>query len=255
MEDFFFSFVSQWSYFGLVLVLLAAGFGLPLPEDIPLLAAGWLVQKGGADLRLMIFCGLFGVILGDTTLFVLGRRYGMHVLDHRLFRRFARPWMVARAREMYAGHGAKILFAARFMPGLRSIVFLNAGVFRVPYWKFLVFDGGAALISVPLWILAGWKFSAHIEQLLGSARLASYIIGTVLALALLAWGLWEYYHYYRKRNGGKKAEAPIVRSAPLVQPERGRSLTPGRVERNLVEAGSLTPSSADPNRPEAAQHF
>lgn len=255
MEDFFFSFVYQWSYFGLVLVLLAAGFGLPLPEDIPLLAAGWLVHKGGADLRLMIFSGLFGVILGDTTLFVLGHRYGMHVLEHRLFRWLAKPWLLEKVRSMYTSHGAKILFAARFMPGLRSIVFLNAGVFRVPYWKFLAFDGGAALISVPLWILAGWKFSAHIEQLLGSARLASYIIGTVLALALLAWGLWEYYHNYRKRNGGKKAEAPIVRSAPLVQPERGLSPTPGRAERHLVETGHLTPGSADRNRNEAAQRL
>ena len=112
MQDLLFAFVGKWTYLGLIAVLLAAGFGLPLPEDIPLLAAGWLVYKGDADFELMIATALFGVLLGDSVLFMLGRWYGMRILEHRFLRRIAKPWLLAWAQALYDGHGAKILFAA-----------------------------------------------------------------------------------------------------------------------------------------------
>jgi len=170
---------------------------------------------------LMIAAALIGVMLGDIVIFTLGRRYGMQIFEHRLLRWVAKPWLLAKARRMYRNHGAKILFAARFWPGLRAIVFLNAGIFRVRYWKFLVFDGSAALISVPLWVWAGWKFSGHIEDLLGGARLTSFVVGGVLGGALIVWLVWEYYHNLRKKNRslGDVAGAEVVRSAPLVSRE------------------------------------
>ncbi len=164
MQDFFYAFMGKWSYLGLFLVLMAAGLGVPLPEDIPLVAAGWLVHKGGADLRLMIITGLVGVLLGDSILFYMGRQYGSQIVERRWFRRIAKPWLLEKARLKYTEHGAKIIFVARFMPGLRAVVFLTAGVFRVPYWKFLLMDGLAALISVPAWLWLSSEFSGAIEH-------------------------------------------------------------------------------------------
>jgi len=230
VEQFFFAFVGKWSYLGLILVLLAAGFGLPLPEDIPLLAAGWLVYKGNADLTLMIITALFGVLLGDTIIFSLGRRYGMRILEHRFLRRIAKPWLLARAQALYDGHGAKILFAARFMPGFRAVVFLNAGIFKVPYWKFIAFDGGAALISVPLWVLVGYKFSQHLHLFLGEARLASYVLGALLIAALIAWGLWEHHHLQKKRRlleaQAKAAATPTDPATPPSECDEQQQATP-----------------------------
>ena len=204
---------------GLFSVLLAAGLGLPLPEDIPLILSGYLVSQTDADLTLMMITGVCGVIFGDSALFMLGRRYGDGLADHRWFRSIAKPWLLEKARHKYEHHGAKILFAARFMPGLRCVLFLTAGFFKVPYWKFLVFDGSAALISVPAWIWAGWHFSGKIEKVFESARMASHVIIGVAIAALILWGFWEYYHNLRKKThaGDNSTSAELERaSAPLV---------------------------------------
>jgi membrane protein DedA with SNARE-associated domain len=183
--------------------LLAAGLGVPLPEDIPLITAGWIVHKNDSSLILMMFVGLAGVLVGDSLMFHMGRKYGTHILEHRWLSRAVRPWMLQRTRQLYCDHGAKILFAARFMPGIRSAMFLSAGTFGVRYWKFFLIDGLAALISVPLWVWAGWKFSAHIENILGGARTATITIVCLLCIALVTWGIWE---YKRLKKQAAKAE-------------------------------------------------
>jgi membrane protein DedA with SNARE-associated domain len=226
VDEFFFAFLAKWSYLGLFIVLMAAGLGLPLPEDIPLIAAGWLVHKsdGQVHLHLMILTGLAGVMLGDTMLFYMGRRYGTHIVEHRWLRRIAKPWLVEKARQKYVQHGAKILFAARFMPGLRAVLFMTAGTFRVPAWKFLLIDGFAALISVPTWIWAASKFSGTIEELLHDAKTATYVMVGVLLAALAVWIVWEYFHNLRKRNGaigvslsvGPTAAADLAAAPPTL---------------------------------------
>ena len=215
MNELYITLLSKFSYVGLFLVLIAAGLGVPLPEDIPLLAAGWLVHHGSADLTLMIITGMLGVMVGDSMLFSMGKRYGDHIVDHRWLKRIAKPWLLERARTMYANHGMKIIFAARFMPGLRSVMFLTAGVFKVPYWKFFVIDGFAALISVPLWVWVGARFSGHLEAILKAARLGTYGLVGLVALALVAWGVYEYRHNLKKREDDRQAAAGEIRSAPL----------------------------------------
>ncbi|MCG8408501.1 MAG: DedA family protein [Phycisphaerales bacterium] len=204
MEGIFLDFLSRASYLGLFAVLIAAGFGLPLPEDIPLIIAGLIVRHTHGDdiqpLVLMILTGFAGVMIGDSCLFYLGRKYGAGIVEKRWFRKIAKPWLLEKARDKFENHGAKILFAARFMPGIRAVMFLTAGVFRVPYWKLLVFDGSAALFSVPAWIWAGWYFSEKIKVVFDSARIGSFVLGGVLVGSLIAWGFWEYYHNLRKKN-------------------------------------------------------
>lgn len=200
MEQFVWEFLSHWSYLGLFLILLAAGLGLPLPEDIPLILAGLVVSRIDGNLYLMMFTGIFGVIIGDSTLFFMGRRYGSDIVERAWFRRIAKPWLIEQARHKYEHHGAKILFIGRFMPGLRAVLFLTAGVFRIPYWKLLVFDGSAALFSVPLWIWAGWYFSAKIGSVFASAKIATLVLFSLLTAALIIWAIWEYYHNLRNRN-------------------------------------------------------
>lgn len=64
-------------------------------------------------------------------------------------------------RAVRARYSNWVLFVARFLPGLRSPIFLTAGMTRrIPFWRFLLLDGLAALISVPVWVYLGY-FGAY----------------------------------------------------------------------------------------------
>jgi len=131
-------------------IFFLTGFGLPLPEDLPILAAGWMAAAGYADPWLM-FPTVFGSIVGsDAIVFYLGRAYGHHVSRLPLLRRYLTEKRLARTEAMLHAHGGKFMFAARFLPGIRTPAIFTAGSFKVPYWRFLLYDGAAAALSVPV---------------------------------------------------------------------------------------------------------
>lgn len=181
----------QWPYLTVFLVLLAAGLGLPLPEDIPLLTGGYLCHIGEARLLPMIITGLVGVMAGDLVLFTMGRRFGHHIVQHRFFRRLVNPARLLTAEELFARHGVKIIFVGRFLPGLRPMIFMAAGVLRVRPWVFLAVNGAAACVSVPTLIILGEFFGNSLEQIKRDIRIATHSMGLVLVvIALIAGGIW-----------------------------------------------------------------
>jgi len=185
--------LEQWSYLGVLLVLIAAGLGLPLPEDIPLLTGGYLCHIGQASLPLMIAVGMVGVLSGDLFLFTMGRRFGHHVVEHRFFRRLVNPRRLLMAEELFARQGVKIIFAGRFLPGLRPMIFMAAGVLRVRPLVFLAVNGLAACISVPTLIVLGKVFGGSLDHIKRDVRLASHAMFlVVIVIALIAGGIWLY---------------------------------------------------------------
>jgi len=233
-----FQFLSTWSYPGLFFILIAAGFGVPIPEDIPLILSGFIVRESyGAEMWPLVYMcltGLAGVIAGDSVMFYLGRRFGPAIVEKRWFRRFAKPWLIEKAREKYDHHGAKILFAGRFMPGLRCVLFLSAGVFKVPYWKLLAFDGTAAILSVPLWVWAGWFFHAKLTAVYNSAKIAAIVIAAVAVALIVAWIIYEYYRNLRKK-GHEGISDPHV-GAEILAEASGKVKQDGAAEAAVSQA-------------------
>lgn len=181
----------QWPYLTVLLVLLAASLGLPIPEDIPLLTGGYLCHIGRAALPMMIVTGLVGVLAGDVVLFTMGRRFGHRIVEHRFFRRLVNPARLLMAEELFARHGLKIIFIGRFLPGLRPMIFMAAGVLRVRPLAFAAVNGTAACISVPTLILLGKFFGGSLDQIQRDVRIASHgMVAVLIVIALVAAGIW-----------------------------------------------------------------
>lgn len=191
MIAFFSAMSGVTAYFSIFGVLFACGLGLPIPEDITIISAGILVALKKISMTgAMIVC-LAGVLLGDSMLFFLGRKFGKKVYTWPVIRRIAKPDRIESMEKWVNKHSRFICFICRFLPGARAPAYLTAGTVGISPTVFWLQDGLAALISVPLWVYFGYYFGNNIDQLLLYAKEAhNYIIVGVLALITLYFG-WK----------------------------------------------------------------
>lgn len=195
-------FLSQFqglSAYGLVLgLLLICGLGVPMPEDITLIAAGILAAIGSMSLTGAIICGLVGVMLGDSFMFYLGRRYGRRAFNLPIIRSIMTQRRVEKAERKVLRNSKFICFTARFLPGLRSAIFLTSGTMGVRPIIFFALDGMAALISVPFWVIVGWWFGNNIDLALKFAERMQIYLGVGLVALLLGYFLFRRFKKFKR---------------------------------------------------------
>ena len=162
-------------------ILILCGFGLPLPEDIVLITGGILASHGVANFEVVVLVTLAGVLIGDGIVFSIGAYFGPSLRNHAFVRRILTEKRDRQVQAIFHKYGEKVIFMARFMPGLRTPVFLTCGSYHVRPWKFVMFDGFAALISVPLWVYVGLVFGQNLEEL--EHRIHQFKVGFYAALA------------------------------------------------------------------------
>ncbi|MGH8159170.1 MAG: DedA family protein [Rhodanobacter sp.] len=179
-------------YVAVFIALMICGAGLPLPEDITLVAGGVIAGLGYANVHAMFALTMFGVLLGDSAIFLLGHHYGARMLQWRFIARVLTPKRYAMVQEKFVRYGNRMLFIARFLPGMRTTVYITAGIsHRVSFTRFLLIDGLAALISVPFWVYLGFFGADNHEWLMkwvhrGQSSLWA-LVGLVLLVLLVLW--------------------------------------------------------------------
>src|SRR5712692_1354245 len=186
-------FIEHFTYAGLFLTLFAAGLGLPIPEEVPIIAGGVLAQEHVVQWWVALPVCILGVVSGDVVLYFIGHHWGERVLEWKVVRRvLSRPREEA-LKARYRRHGVKIVFVARHVMGVRAAAFLTAGICRIPFWKFLVVDAVAAVISVPIGFGVAYLFTDQLEHVMRDVHrierwLVLYAVAGLAAwLGYLAW--------------------------------------------------------------------
>lgn len=202
------AFLEQWSYLGIFVWLIATGLGLPMPEEVPVVAGGALV--GGRDdihAFIMLPVCIAGVLVGDMALYMIGRIWGAKLVEKPFVqRRLLPPQRLASIRENFQKYGIKILLFARLTPGIRAPIFITAGISHLSWIRFLVADAIYALPGVSLLFLLGYLCADHIKTLTEQIeRVKSWLILVVVA------GVSLYFCYRFLRR-------PVVTGSPQEMP-------------------------------------
>jgi len=138
---------------------------------------------------------MLGVLGGDSIVFLLGHRYRDNILRAPPFRWIATPKRLKKIRALYRKYGYWAIFLSRFLAGLRVASFLMAGMSQLRYRTFILADGVAALISVPLFVWLGYYFAEDIEGVFNYIDKAKWglasVVGAVVALLIFRYVLWE----------------------------------------------------------------
>lgn len=186
MLDFLIGFFTDYGYIAVFGILILCGFGLPVPEDITLVSGGVISGLDLANPHTMCVVGLAGVLIGDSTMFLAGRIFGYRIQRIRTFRKILSPRRFSHIQRQFKKYGLSLLFVARFLPGLRSPIFLVAGMSRrISYITFILMDGIAALISVPVWVYLGYFFADNLDLLMEYVKDVQSMIYLILGLILL----------------------------------------------------------------------
>jgi membrane protein DedA with SNARE-associated domain/proteasome lid subunit RPN8/RPN11 len=208
-----------WTYFAVFGSLVAAGFGFPIPEELPVIAGGALAAHASTQVPrehpywyiLWPVC-ILGVVISDGLLYGIGRFGGKKLLDLKPVQRLIRPEKRAEIEENFHKYGIMVLLGARLLPGIRAGVFITAGSLRMPLAKFLIADGIYAIPGVTLLFFLSFWFTDHFKDLFNRfhGHMES-IVSLIVVIAIAAGGLYYLLSYLRRRvETGNPTEVPIL---------------------------------------------
>lgn len=191
-----YAYQPEWVYCAVIAMMLASGFGLPLPEEITLLSVGVLAFMGSRpdlfpppdaqstpiNVHTAAFVAFTAVILSDSLIYCLGRMWGRKIIYHDRMRRLVSVESLAKVEEKTKRYGMIAVFAFRFTPGVRFPGHLACGAMKFEYWKFLLVDCFAALISVPTQI---YLVAIYGEPIINFLKEVKIVIFALLGIAVL----------------------------------------------------------------------
>lgn len=201
MEDFI---LTHGSYAAIVALLALTGAGLPIPEEVVIVAAGVLSSSSVDQLDpvLALLSCLLGAVLGDCVMYGIGRSLGHAFLRrHRWFGRLIQAEREEQMEKIVQQHGLKVSFVARFLVGLRAPIYFAMGVMRVDFFLFLLRDAACAALVVSIFFWLSYFCGGWIGEHIRNSQLAITVVA-VVAVAILA----LYYVVWKKCAAQLKSE-------------------------------------------------
>lgn len=195
--DFLRDAVVHYGYWAVGAALLLENTGIPVPGETILLLASFLAySQRELQLSWIIAIGIVASTIGDNVGFVAGYYGGRLLLDRyqNVFR--IETATLQRGERLFARYGAVTVFFARFVFGMRIIAGPMAGVLRMPWKRFLIFNFLGAALWVSVISSAGYLFGRHWDRLENAIKRLDLTVAIAAVVAIV--GLWWWNRRKRK---------------------------------------------------------
>ena len=201
----------EWGgYFILFALLFACGLGLPMPEDIPLLAAGYFIALGKFQWGAVAVVAWLGIIGGDCVLYSFGRRYGLNITRVPFVGKHVTRERILRAEELFARWGIWVVAVGRMFAGIRGAMVVAAGATRYNFLKFVIADGLAALVSGGLFVALGYWAGIKLGSISEMRqRIKNYEHWVFIVLGVAVAAVVSYYWWRRRRHKPPLADVAL----------------------------------------------
>ncbi len=194
--DFLSNLIAHYGYWAVGGALLLENTGIPVPGETILLLASFLAySREELQLSYIIVVGVCAATLGDNLGYFIGHRGGRRLFDR--YRSFfhIQPGTIERGERLFDRYGAITIFFARFIFGLRVIAGPLAGVLRMSWKRFALFNFLGALLWVTVISFVGYKFGKHWDVLTEYVERFNLAIASMVVVAFLIAWFWR-----RRRN-------------------------------------------------------
>jgi len=188
--------LEAYGYLAVVVLVGLESLGLPLPGETALLTASAYAAAGHLSIVGVVAAAVVGAVLGDAGAYWIGRTGGL-----ALVRRYGRLLRIddaklERARGFYRRHGGKTVFFGRFVSLLRMLAALLAGVTRMPYARFTLYNVTGGISWAVLFGALGYAFGRQLPALERTVGQVGGLLALLAALlvVVIAAGPWLVHH-------------------------------------------------------------
>lgn len=181
--------VTHYGYVGIFSLLMLGVVGIPVPDEILLIFAGYLVMKGDLAFWPTLAAAGVGAAVGLTISYTLGRTLGLYLVDRVGPVVHVTPERLDKARRWFERTGRWGLMVGCFVPGFRHLMAYLAGTTRLTLRTFALFAYSGAVFWVLTFVTVGrylgeeWKHASHMIH--RGLLLLSLVVMTGLAVGLL----------------------------------------------------------------------
>jgi membrane protein DedA with SNARE-associated domain len=187
-------FVAQYGYWAVAAALLVESIGIPVPGEVTLLLASFVAySERQLHLGWIIVFGTVAAALGSTAGYAVGYYGGRPLLERyqSIFR--IQKSTLERGEQVFARYGAVAVFLARFIFGIRIFAGPIAGVLRLRWRTFTIYNFLGAAVWVAVVSSCGFLFGQHWHELLHALQRFNLVLGLLGVAAII-------YFWWRKRQ-------------------------------------------------------
>jgi len=197
--------IKSLGYLGIwAAVFLESGvlFFFFLPGDSLLFTAGFLASQNLLDITILIAGCFTAAVLGDLLGYVIGNKMGLKFFD-KADGRFIKQKHLAMTQRFYEKHGGVAVITARFLPVIRTFVPFLAGVVKMPFRTFMLYN----VIGAVMWAVGVTLLGFFFGKIIPPEEVDKYllpVIGVIIVVSVLP----SVYHVWKDRKESARAPQP-----------------------------------------------
>ena len=204
MEEFILSMMNQFGYIGVFLLIAIENIFPPIPSEVILLFGGFMTTYSELNIVLMIIFATLGSLIGAIVLYYIGKILNKDRLKKIVSGKIGKILRlknsdIDKADEWFDTKGNKTVFFCRFIPIVRSLLSIPAGMSEMPLGKFFLYTTVGSLIWNTVLIIIGAIVGENWKSILNIFDTYSHIV-LVLLVIIFVVGVYLFYHKKIKRK-------------------------------------------------------
>ena len=184
--------INNWGYLGILILMTIESACMPLPSEVIMPFAGFLVWQGELNFWLVGLMGATGCLIGSVLAYYVGYYGGRPLVEkYGRFILFSKKDMTM-ADRWFARYGDETAFISRLLPVVRGFISLPLGIMKVNFAKFVIYTFVGSFIWSVFLTYLGWKFAENWVTLKDYFHQFDILIG-FLIVGGLVWYVWRHF--------------------------------------------------------------
>ena len=205
MENFVIQIIENWGYLGVGLLIAIENIFPPIPSEVILAFGGFMTTKTALTVLGIIISATIGSTIGAIVLYYIGRILNKERLEKIISGKIGKVLRlkkddIEKADKWFHNKGQKTVFICRFIPIVRSLISIPAGMSEMELYKFLIYTIFGSTIWNTVLVLLGEKLGSSWERVVTVFSDFSHIILAVLIIAVILGVIW----FYKGKKDNKK---------------------------------------------------